>query len=77
MNYLLDTCVVTELIKDEPEIKVVNWISETPDTSLWGDVNLWIAGFRLPCGYGSKVSSRTGANSSLPQWKWTTYTSDG
>jgi len=35
MNYLLDTCVVSELIKDEPDVKVVNWISEIPETSLF------------------------------------------
>lgn len=35
MNYLLDTCIVSELIKDDPEIKVANWVSEAPETSLY------------------------------------------
>ena len=35
MNYLLDTCIISELIKKKPEKKVVDWISEIPETSLF------------------------------------------
>lgn len=27
MNYLLDTCVLSELIKREPQVSVVNWVN--------------------------------------------------
>ncbi len=35
MNYLLDTCVVSELLKKEPDRNVQKWISETDETSLY------------------------------------------
>lgn len=35
MNYLLDTCVISELIKKIPNKKVVNWISKIPEESLF------------------------------------------
>lgn len=35
MKYLLDTCIISELIKEEPDTKVVNWISGIPETSLF------------------------------------------
>lgn len=35
MNYLLDTCVISELIKDNPEKKVVKWINKTNEESLF------------------------------------------
>ncbi|RPH99323.1 MAG: type II toxin-antitoxin system VapC family toxin [Calditrichaeota bacterium] len=35
MNYLLDTCVVSELLKKEPDKNVQNWISEMDETSLY------------------------------------------
>ncbi len=35
MNYLLDTCVISELIKKFPDKKVVNWISKIPEESLF------------------------------------------
>jgi predicted nucleic acid-binding protein len=35
MNYLLDTCVVSELLKKDPDKNVLNWISELDETSLY------------------------------------------
>jgi len=35
MNYLLDTCVVSELIKKTPDSNVIGWISAIEETSLF------------------------------------------
>ncbi len=35
MNYLLDTCVLSELIKKNPSPKVVKWVSKTEETHLF------------------------------------------
>lgn len=35
MNYLLDTCVISELIKKQPNPKVVQWISDVEEASLF------------------------------------------
>ena len=35
MNYLLDTCVLSELIRENPDVNVVTWISGTPETSMY------------------------------------------
>ncbi len=35
MNFLLDTCVISELTKKNPNPKVVNWISRTEETNLF------------------------------------------
>ena len=35
MNYLLDTCLISELIKDPPDSNVLSWISEIPESSLF------------------------------------------
>ncbi|MHC4872154.1 MAG: PIN domain-containing protein [Planctomycetota bacterium] len=35
MNYLLDTCVISELVKKSPEKKVVKWISGISDSNLY------------------------------------------
>ena len=35
MNYLLDTCVVSELLKKDPDKNVLKWISEMDETSLY------------------------------------------
>ncbi|CCK80223.1 type II toxin-antitoxin system VapC family toxin [Desulfobacula toluolica] len=35
MNYLLDTCVISELIKKQPNPKVVQWISNIEEASLF------------------------------------------
>lgn len=34
MNYLIDTNVVSELVKQKPDVNVVNWFSAVPDDSL-------------------------------------------
>ena len=35
MNYLLDTCVISELVKKSPNQKVVKWVSETDENNLF------------------------------------------
>jgi len=35
MKYLLDTCVVSELIKPTPDESVVEWFAQTPDEDLY------------------------------------------
>jgi predicted nucleic acid-binding protein len=35
MKYLLDSCVISELIKPTPNRKVVNWLSELPSEALF------------------------------------------
>ena len=35
MNYLLDTCTLSELMKRIPEKKVVNWIDGCPEDTLY------------------------------------------
>ena len=35
MNYLLDTCLVSELIKKRPEPRVVDWIRHQPEDRLY------------------------------------------
>ena len=35
MNYLLDTCVISELVKPFPDQKVLNWLNKTPAETLF------------------------------------------
>ena len=35
MNYLLDTCVISELIKKNPDANIIMWISGVEETSLF------------------------------------------
>lgn len=35
MNYLLDTCVLSELVKPNPNDKVIDWLDDTPDDRLF------------------------------------------
>ena len=35
MNYLLDTCLISELIKKKPEPRVVEWVREQPEERLY------------------------------------------
>ena len=35
MNYLLDTCIISELTKKQPNPKVVKWISNIEESSLF------------------------------------------
>ena len=35
MNYLLDTCVIAELVNSKPEAKVVSWLRRQPENSLF------------------------------------------
>ena len=34
MNYLLDTCVISELVKRNPDQRVIDWISNRDETTL-------------------------------------------
>lgn len=35
MNYLLDTCVISEYTRREPNLKVIHWIDELDETNLF------------------------------------------
>ena len=35
MNYLLDTCVISELVKPSPNTDVVDWLNDTPTEMLY------------------------------------------
>src|SRR5438094_327514 len=35
MNYLIDTCVISELVKKEPNVNVINWFKKIPDENLY------------------------------------------
>ncbi len=35
MNYLLDTCVISELVKKSPDKNVLNWLKSTPSENLY------------------------------------------
>ena len=35
MNYILDTCVISELIKSDPEGKVIEWIDSIEENKLY------------------------------------------
>lgn len=35
MNYLLDTCVLSEYVKKKPNIKVIQWLDEQEENSLF------------------------------------------
>jgi predicted nucleic acid-binding protein len=35
LNYLLDTCVISELVKQTPDANVVDWLSNTPTERLY------------------------------------------
>ena len=35
MNYLLDTCVISELFKKQPDLNVVEWVSNIDETNLF------------------------------------------
>ncbi len=54
MNYLLDTCVISELVKLQPNEKVVNWLKAQPEVSLFlssitfGEIQKGIS--KLPAG---------------------------
>jgi toxin FitB len=35
LNYLLDTCVISELVRPTPDENVVNWLNQTPNERLF------------------------------------------
>jgi predicted nucleic acid-binding protein len=54
MSYLLDTCVISELISRQPDISVVRWVDKTNERSLYlsvvtlGEVSRGIARLQTP-----------------------------
>ena len=38
MNYLVDTCVLSEVVRETPNKKVLEWLSQTPESSLFVSV---------------------------------------
>ena len=67
--YLLDTCIISELVKAKPSAKVTYWISEQPESALYlsvlsiGEIEQGIA--RLSSG-AKKERLIAWARSSLP-----------
>ncbi len=54
MKYLLDTCVISELVKQTPNVKVLDWLGRQSSDSLyvsWNVCRPHIAG-RQGCFYG-------------------------
>lgn len=35
MNYLIDTCILSELVKPHPNRKVIEWLNDTPNERLF------------------------------------------
>ena len=35
MNYLLDTCVISEVVKNNPNLNVINWLEKSPEDHLF------------------------------------------
>lgn len=35
MNYLLDTCVISELVKPSPDERIIDWLNSTPNERLF------------------------------------------
>lgn len=35
MNYLLDTCVISELVAKQPNPQVLNWVDTQPEETLY------------------------------------------
>jgi predicted nucleic acid-binding protein len=35
LNYLLDTCVISELVRPKPSENVIKWLNQTPDERLF------------------------------------------
>ncbi len=59
MMFLLDTCVLSELVKQEPDSKVIEWMSHHDNETIFiasmtvGEIHKGI--FRLPNSYRKKV----------------------
>ena len=69
MNYLLDTCVISELVKPSPDTNVIDWLGNTPSERLYlsvitiGEVRKGLT--KLPDSIGKLDSLRT-KDSCLP-----------
>ena len=35
MSYLIDTCVISELVRPKPDVAVLDWFANTPDEALF------------------------------------------
>jgi len=71
LNYLLDTCVISELVRPTPNEAVINWMSHLPNERLFlsvitiGEIRKGITNF---LNQKRKISSQIGL---IPFWKIT------
>jgi predicted nucleic acid-binding protein len=69
MNYLLDTCVISEYTRREPSLKVVHWVDKLDESDLFlsvitiGEIKRGIE--RLPGGYDRKQNLALWLNNGL------------
>ena len=69
MNYLLDTCVISEYTRREPSLKVIHWVNELDESDLFlsvitiGEIKKGIE--RLPAGSSRKQDLALWLNNGL------------
>ena len=69
MNYLLDTCVITELVNTKPELRVVQWIRSQDEENLFlsvitiGEIQKGIS--KLPDGRKKKQQLQSWLNNEM------------
>lgn len=69
MNYLLDTCLISEYTRREPSLKVIHWVDELDESDLFlsvitiGEIKKGIE--RLPAGSGRKQDLALWLNNGL------------
>lgn len=69
MNYLLDTCVISELIKPKPDLQVAKWVRSQDEESLFlsvitiGEIQKGIS--KLPDGRKKKQKLQSWLNNEL------------
>jgi predicted nucleic acid-binding protein len=69
MNYLLDTCVISEYTRREPSLKVIHWVDELEESNLFlsvftiGEIKKGIE--RLPAGSSHKQDLALWLNNGL------------
>ena len=69
MNYLLDTCVISEYTRREPSLKVIHWVNELDESDLFlsvitiGEIKKGIGG--LPAGSSRKQDLALWLNNGL------------
>lgn len=71
MNYLLDTCVISELVKTKPDLRVVQWIRSQDEENLFlsvitiGEIQKGIS--KLPDGRKKKQQLQNWLNTELQE----------